>query len=57
METLVKSGPFVAPPSNDHIGLGRLPPEVYFCPEYDVDFVGNDIAYAAGVIDWQSCGE
>ena len=32
-------------------------PPIYFCPEYDVDFVGNDIAYAAGTTSWQSCGE
>lgn len=36
---------------------GLEKPTNYFCPEYDVDFVGNDIAYAAGTNSWQSCGE
>ena len=56
-EALIKSVLFVVPPIKDHVGLEHPPPEVYICPEYDVDFVGDDIAYAAGVSDWQSCGE
>ena len=51
-----RSVSFVAPPIRDHIGLEQSPPEFYVCPEFDVDFVGDDIAYAAGVSDWQSCG-
>ena len=55
---MAKSVPFAAPPIKDRIGLEQPPPpEFYVCPEYDVDFVGDDIAYAAGVSDWQSCGE
>ena len=46
---------FLEPLNIDQDGLEK--PPIYFCPEYDVDFVGNDIAYAAGQTSWQSCGE
>ena len=46
---------FVVPLSNVDVGLE--PPNDHPCPEYDVDLVGNDIAYAAGEPTWQSCGE
>ena len=46
---------FVVTLSNVDVGLE--PPNDHPCPEYDVDLVGNDIAYAAGEPTWQSCGE
>ena len=48
---------FLEPQSIDQDQAGLERRADYSCPEYDMDFVGNDIAYAAGTTSWQACGE